>query len=134
MLRKIGMTSEIDGILNNIETICKVKFVRDNTLLNQMLRLIDRLFRLYQQDESEELALLCWGLENNKRYKFRKKWYAESYLLPFENIQIPVPIGYKEILKELYGEDYMIPQRIGGGHDWPFYKKQEEELEKQRNR
>lgn len=46
------------------------------------------------------------------RYLFdiqlKDKWYSDTIYMPFEDIQMPVPIGYDEILTSMYG-DYMTP-------------------------
>jgi len=56
-----------------------------------------------------------------------KKWYEETVWLPFENIMVPAPIGYDEILKCQYG-NYMEPVRGTAMHevscldpDTPYY-------------
>ena len=46
---------------------------------------------------------------------------------------IPVPIGYKDVLNALFGENYMTPIRGTMGHEYPFYKKQDLKLEEMRN-
>lgn len=35
--------------------------------------------------------------------------FRETIWVPFENLNIPVPIGYDNVLKKLCGEDYMTP-------------------------
>lgn len=42
---------------------------------------------------------------------FKKEWFEESILLPFEDTQIFVPAKYHEILSNLYG-DYMTPPPV----------------------
>ena len=44
-----------------------------------------------------------------------RDWYSETILMPFEDIQMPVPIGYDEILKNQYG-DYMTPVKAPNMH------------------
>ena len=46
-------------------------------------------------------------------------------MLPFENMQIPAPIGYEGFLEEIYGRGYMTKHKFTATHDYPFYKKQE---------
>lgn len=46
---------------------------------------------------------------------FRKECFKKTIEMPFENITIPVPSEYDEILQEWYG-DYMTPKQVGGGH------------------
>ena len=45
--------------------------------------------------------------------------------MPFEYVTIPVPVGYKEILKQKYGENWMEPRLSASSHDYPYYKKQQ---------
>ena len=48
--------------------------------------------------------------------------------MPFENIMMPVPVGYEQVLKLRYGENYMTPVKQWGTHVYPFFKPQEEML------
>ena len=45
----------------------------------------------------------------------KKEWYADTIFMPFEDIQMPVPIGYDEILRNQYG-DYMTPVKAPSLH------------------
>ena len=40
--------------------------------------------------------------------EYDAKWFEEVVYLPFENAQIPAPVGYDEYLKMAFG-DYMTP-------------------------
>ena len=48
--------------------------------------------------------------------------YTTLLMQPFEGTQIPIPIGYHEILSNYY-DDYMKEDRTPG-HDYPFYEEQ----------
>lgn len=61
--------------------------------------------------------------------KHKKEYFAEAYSADFENIMIPVPCGYDEVLKVVYG-NYMVPVKNWGGHEYPFYARQLRELRK----
>ena len=39
----------------------------------------------------------------------------------FENVRVPIPVGYDNILKLKYG-NYMEMINTGGSHEYPFYK------------
>lgn len=45
-----------------------------------------------------------------KVQKKKRRWYDETIWLPFEDILVPVPVGYHELLTEEYG-DYMTPAK-----------------------
>ena len=51
--------------------------------------------------------------------------------MPFENMMLNVSTGYDEILKVVYGGNYMIPVKGASNHDYPFYGHMEQELIKQ---
>ena len=44
-------------------------------------------------------------------FRFRKKDFDKIVFLDFEEYKMPAPIGYQNILSELYG-DYMLPPKI----------------------
>ncbi len=127
-----GSKEKIESNLQEIEAICKVSIDRNKKIQNQLFRVIDRLCSLYQDLETEELGYLVWELDKKEKRKWKKTCFDEIIEMPFEDIVVPVPGGYKEILTAHYGKDYMIPVQIQGDHEYPFYKKQDEELEQMR--
>lgn len=44
-----------------------------------------------------------------------KEWYEKTIYMPFEDMQVPVPSGYDDILKQQYGE-YMKPVKAPSSH------------------
>lgn len=100
------------------------------------------------KEAREELVSGLWGLANEiamwgdgkkteklvmylDYYKYKKSyeaaWFEETEMLPFEGLWVPAPKEYDRILKVIYG-DYRICRRHTAMHDYPFYKKQLEEL------
>lgn len=45
----------------------------------------------------------------------KQEWYSDTVYMPFEDIQMPVPVGYDEILTNQYG-DYMTPVKAPSYH------------------
>lgn len=43
------------------------------------------------------------------RSYFERSFFEETVYVPFENIQVPVPKRYDELLRYMYGDDYMTP-------------------------
>lgn len=113
---------EREEYLQQIEKTFDVKFDRSKSVRIQIYMLADKLCGSYEESESDYLASMALRTINN--YKVPKEYYSDAILVPFENTQIPVPIGYDGILKIKYG-DYMKPVRDGGAHEYPFYKRQE---------
>ncbi len=133
---KLGNTEGLEQNLQEIEYMCNVRIDREKNLVRQMLLLMDQLAGLYRSEEADKLALLMFRPDPGTRsyMQYKKEWFAESIPMPFENITIPVPAGYEELLKTIYGADYMTPKRYGALHDYPFYQKQEAELAAARQR
>lgn len=49
------------------------------------------------------------------RCKLRKEWFSDTIWLPFEDVMMPVPKGYHDILTHEYG-DYMTPVKAPTMH------------------
>lgn len=119
---------EIDEILDalpDLEEICNIHIDRDGDIPHQLLLLGDRLSQSYNSCESPYISCVTYAALNDRT--LRKEWYADSIWMPFENIQIPVPVGYDPILTAIYG-DYMIAKQNSASHDYPFYKHQNKEM------
>lgn len=111
-----------------VEELCGVKFDQNRPLKQQLRILIDNLFALYGKDEAEDVALMMyWVTDDNHRYP--KECFERQIRIPFETIEIPVPVLYDKVLRIEY-RDYMKISKNGGVHDYPYYKKQEAHLER----
>ena len=106
-----------------MEEMCRVKFERNGTLEMQIKKLLNNMIQMYSSNGGgKELEYIVYDLKSEgQRYIYKLEWYAETIQAPFENIMIPIPAGYAEILRVLYGDDYMTPMRENT-HDYPFYK------------
>lgn len=66
------------------------------------------------REQSGVVANICLyaRTEKYKKYaqikKYRKEWFKETVLLPFEDIELPCPKNFHSLLTEEYG-DYMTP-------------------------
>lgn len=60
------------------------------------------------------------------------EWYENPIIVPFEMIQIPIPVGYVKILKAIYGPKWYVPVRVEGAHEYPFYAAQDRYIENYR--
>lgn len=121
---KKGEECNVESFLVEIEDICGVSINRNGNVVKQLMKLVDGLARSYTVDESEYLATLCmycYGYQKSTRHR---SWYADIVMSRFENIEIPIPVGSREILDALYGHDYMTPIHNTQNHDYPFFLKQ----------
>lgn len=112
--------SEVIELLPDIEKLCNTKIDRNGDILNQLCRLGDTISQSYKGCDSPYLSRLPFY--TGEKYPLHKEWYSDCVWLPFENIMVPAPIGYSDILTAIYG-DYMTPVQ-NSLHDYPFYKKQ----------
>ena len=117
---------ELDEMLEQIQELCDVEFTDRKPLDQQLRELTEQLCSLYTAEDADCVTSIM-DLVNGWEYRPSKECYAQSILMPFETIQVPVPVGYDEVLKVKYG-DYMIPVNQSGGHDYPFYAGQEQQL------
>lgn len=62
---------------------------------------IQLLIRKYNIEPSTDVALLVLHL--SERFYWKKAWITETLYLHFENIDVPVPKGYVELLDHFYG-------------------------------
>ena len=72
------------------------------------------LFRKYKIEDNKELSCHAWRYDF-KHYLRNKHCYDSTLWMPFEDIMMPVPSGYHEILTTQYG-DYMKPVKAPTFH------------------
>lgn len=110
-----------------IEEHCSMKFSQTYPTELELLILIEEVSGMYGPEDGRMLTqATCLVAYDN--YFISETAYKEMIMMPFENIMVPVPVGYDEILRAKYGENYMVPANIGGGHNYPFYNSYIREL------
>ena len=62
---------------------------------------IQELIRKYDVKPSSDVALLV--LHPSERFLWKRNWMSSTIYMHFENMQVPVPIGYIALLDKLYG-------------------------------
>lgn len=72
---------------------------------------IDNIAKQYEHSDCEYVTSLTYPYGHPERNIHRKSLYDEIIFVPFEDIMVPVPKGYDEILTNWYG-DYMKPSKI----------------------
>lgn len=123
-------SGELYEFIPQIEELCGVALKDDGSLRRQLYLLADRIAGLYQEDECAELTQINSRMDRGDRaFKFAKEWFSNTVQVPFENILISIPEEYHEVLTVFFGEDYMTPVQRRGGHDYPFYKRQQQFLD-----
>ena len=66
----------------------------------------DDLMKMFSEKQNQLISIIA--LTDEAKYFRKREWYQNTLYFPFEDIQIPVPNGYDNILAKQYG-DYMKP-------------------------
>lgn len=124
------MTEEIEDRVKSLGEVCNYQFTEDMDILNHILKLIGAISRMYGAEDGDEIVNMYTRFQD-KIIRFRDEWFEESVSLPFETTTVEVPKEYIKVLETECGKNWHIGYRGGSSHDYPFYKKQERDLEKQ---
>lgn len=72
------------------------------------------LLRAYNLDNCSNVSCISF-ISDLEHFLRDKHWYDDTIWMPFEDIQMPVPVGYHQILTKQYG-DYLVPRQAGSYH------------------
>lgn len=112
--------------LRGMEKICGVTFDKEQALKRQLVGALERVASRFLEEDCDELTGITYYL-NSDAYYFPKSWFAQTIQIPFENMQIAMPVGYERLLSQKYG-DYMRPVKIFDTHDYPGYESAHKEI------
>lgn len=118
----------IEPLIREVEKITHERVSRKYSKKQQLYVCLIQTSKLFNAQNTKNVANIQWYMQNRKMC-FPKKCFMEIKQLPFENIMINVPIDYDKILTGEYG-DYMTVQKDEGAHDYPFFRKMEQEIVK----
>lgn len=102
----------------------------EHTLLQDLYILAEDLMALYSgetyENQTSYYTLMPLYVKHHGP-KYPKAYYASVKELPFENIKIPLPVGYKRLISLKYHEYWKLVKN-GSTHNYPFYREQEQIL------
>ena len=81
---------------------------------------VDKMISLAASCEGDHVGSVRWPIGRNDRYP--EECFKESIEVNFEDLKLLAPVGYKEVLRSLYGDFMKLPpeeQRIG--HEYELY-------------
>ena len=84
------------------------KFYRSNGNIRKRNEAYDDIIEIserYNFDDSEYVGII--GTQYREKDIMTRKVFDETIRMPFEDIEVNVPIGYKEYLDNIYGSDWM---------------------------
>ncbi len=111
-----------------VEVLCGVNLDWTKPIDRQILSIYENLTGMFDPQEADKIgtiSIMAW--HNSTGFCAEKECYSSFVELPFENITIPVPVGYGRILSGIYGADYM-KAKISYAHDYPFYRPQQNKI------
>ena len=62
------------------------------------------------------VAAVMFSNKNIKERIFPLSDFKETIWVPFEDIEVPIQNGYDNMLRKMYGDDYMTPKHIPPMH------------------
>ena len=71
-------------------------------------------FRSNPMEDCDQVSCLTFLVDPTRLFR-NKHWYDGTIYLPFEDVEMPIPSGYDEILTKQYG-DYMTPVKAPSYH------------------
>ncbi|MCC6093446.1 MAG: LicD family protein [Eubacterium sp.] len=122
-----------NDILQKIKDVMGIEIDTSKDVLPQLYGLADSIIGMYGADDGCSRAGLQFNRFNGNTsadYSIPIENFESVIYQPFEFIKIPVPVGYKAVLEEHYGDDYMTFHNGQAAHDYPFYGKQKKYMKK----
>jgi len=62
-------------------------------------------------DDGTDELFISNGAARFINLRIQKRLVEETVRMPFEDTELPVPVGWDEYLRLFYGDDYMTPKR-----------------------
>ena len=121
--------------IDNLLVLCHSGYTTNSGIKGLVYKMLLTIFKLAGTQKAERTLekKLLKITTNHKRvagvtegsygdHEFSKQeCYSEIVHLPFESLTVPCPIGYNEVLTNMYG-DYMIPPPADQIHNHSYYK------------
>lgn len=123
---------EKETALCSIEQICRVNIKRsqpDSDMKMYLYQLVRKLMIAFEDDRKGNYVQLIPHAVYRGNTGFPQNYYKDGVRVPFENIQIMLPVRYEAMLQKKY-RNYMQLIRNRAGHDYPFFQSQKEDFEK----
>lgn len=114
---------ELLPLIPDLESLSGVQIDTTKFLPNQLMRAADHVSRRYTKKKMENIGRIACSIPFHLKYE----WYRTTEYLDFENVMLPCPGNYEDVLTALYG-DWQTPVKGLAAHDYPFYNKQKNAL------
>ena len=133
---KESVIEEIKLGMEYIEENCKLQIEHQlledekwDKVSSELWKWANYLAMMYSEEESDYLVEFFDYIQCPHK-KYPKEWFADGYSATFENFMIPIPAGYDQILRYIYGlrGNYFVRHRKSGTHEYPYYARQLRQL------
>lgn len=132
----ISAIEEINLGISYLEQTCKLQI--DHQLIedeewcrvsSELWKWANYLAMMYSEEESDYLVEYIDYIQCPHKI-YPKEWFEDGYCATFENFMIPIPSGYEEILRYIYGlsGNYLVRMKKTGTHEYPYYARQLRQL------
>lgn len=118
---------EFKMLITRIEVANNVKLPRKSGIKHALEVMLRDIYSECLCGTTEYVAYMS-GWERAGRYRYKKEWFAHREYMPFENISVPVPCGYDNVLRNDYGDYAKVHRSAGMAHSYPIYRDQQEKL------
>lgn len=118
--RKILLTANYQGFSLK-KPFTSIKYLISRILCGifgpmNIYRFFERQFTRFNSEECRQIACPTFDMKRVDKEAKDRVWYDKTVMLPFEDIMLPAPAGYDNVLKNLYGDKYMTPANVPSGH------------------
>ena len=127
---KYKNAGELEEYIEQLEDLLNVKVKRDEDIRFELWKLADS---VAQMTTRQEAGSMLWYPDAAMRSNDMRRpisAYNETIETDFEMLKAPIPAGFKEVLNACYGSSFMTPVRNVSTHEYPFYKAQQEYIDR----
>lgn len=98
-----------------------VKFLIAKTVTSlfgsmNLYHFFERQFTQWNSQDCHRIACPTFNFVKMEHRIKEKSWYEGTVMMPFEDIEMPVPALYHDVLTREYGSDYMTPVKQNTAH------------------
>ncbi len=133
-----GMVNHVDSdynkiskenreLLKSFEKLSGRKIDKSKNVVGQLYTMADQICATYMDRETGYVSIPLFLVKSEKKV-LSSNIFAERLKVPFENSEIYIPSGYKDILRMFYGANYMTPVQKPSMHGYPVFAVQEKML------
>ncbi|WP_026488710.1 LicD family protein [Butyrivibrio sp. XBB1001] len=127
---KYKNAGELDGYIEQLEDLLNVKVKRDGDARFELWKLADSVAQMTTRQEASSMLWYPDAAMRSNDMRRPLSAYNETIETDFEMLKAPIPAGFKEVLSACYGSSFMTPVRQVSTHDYPFYKMQQEYIDR----